>query len=158
MDDLPPVARVLTRLTIPHRVFRHPGPVRSLEQAAQERGQTPEQVVRSLVFRTAPDEFVMVLVAGDRQVDWPSLRRFLGQSRVSLASEAEVLAATGYVRGTVSPFGLPRPMRIVLDESVLAQAEVSLGSGERNTAVILSVEDLHRALGEVEVARLAEAA
>jgi Cys-tRNA(Pro) deacylase len=154
MDDLPPVAQALTARAISHRVFRHTGPVRSLKQAAQERGQAPEQVVRSLVFRIAPDEYVMVLVAGDQQVPWPALRRYLGQSRVSLASEAEVLAATGYVRGTVAPFGLPRPMRIVLDESVLAQQEISLGSGEGNVAVILRVDDLRRALGEAEVVGL----
>lgn len=154
MDDFPPVSRALTALAIPHRVFRHPGPVTSLEQAAHERGQLPEQVVRSLVFRAAQNEFVMVLVAGDQQVSWPALRRYLGQSRVSLASEAEVLAATGYVRGTVSPFGLPTPMRVVMDASVLGQAEVSLGSGERNVTVILRVDDLRRALREAEVAQL----
>lgn len=154
MDDAPPVSRALTALHIPHRVFRHPGPVLSLEQAAAERGQLPEQVVRSLVFRMAQAEFVMVLVAGGEQVSWPALRRYLGQSRVSLASEAEVFAATGYVRGTVSPFGLPTPMRVVLEESVLGQEEISLGSGERNVTVILRVDDLRRALGNAEVARL----
>jgi Cys-tRNA(Pro) deacylase len=156
VENLPPVSRALTALNIPHRVFRHPGPVLSLEQAAAERGQTPEQVVRSIVFRAAQDEFVMVLVAGDQQVNWPALRRYLGQSRVSLASEAEVLDATGCVRGTVAPFGLPAPMRIILDESVLQQGEVSLGSGERGVAVIVRVDDLRRALGEAraDVARL----
>lgn len=154
MTTLPPVSHTLTELNIPHRVFRHPGPVLSLEQAAAERGQRPEQVVRSIVFRMAQSEFVMVLVAGNQQVSWPALRRYLGQSRVSMASEAEVLAATGYVRGTVSPFGLPAPMRLILDESVLAQDEISIGSGERNVTVIVRVEDLRRALGEAEVARL----
>lgn len=154
MDDPPPVSRALTALAIPHRIFRHPGPVLSLEQAAEERGQRPEQVVRSLVFRVAQNEFVMVLMAGDPQVSWPALRRYLGQSRVSLASEAEVLAATGYVRGAVSPVGLSTSMRIVLDESVLAQDEVSIGSGERNVTIILQVEAMRRALGQAEVARL----
>ncbi len=154
MDDSPSVSRALTAFNVPHRVFRHPGPVLSLEQAAEERGQLPEQVVRSLVFRVAQDEFVMALVAGNQQVSWPALRHYLGQSRVSLASEADVLAATGYVRGTVSPFGLPTPMRIVLDESVLRQEEISIGSGERNVTVILRVEDLRRALGDADAARL----
>ena len=31
----PPVSRVLTAAGVPHRVFRHPGPVDSLEQAAK---------------------------------------------------------------------------------------------------------------------------
>ena len=151
MNDAPPVARVLDALGIPHRLFRHPGPIHSLEQAARERGQSPDQVVRSIVFRVAKGEYLMVLIAGDRQVSWPALRRYLGQSRVSMASEAEVLAATGYERGAVSPIGLPAPMRILLDESVLAQTEVSIGSGERGVTVILRTDDLRRALRDVEV-------
>ncbi|HLF28820.1 MAG TPA: YbaK/EbsC family protein [Anaerolineae bacterium] len=156
MNNIPPVARALAALNIPQRVFRHPGPVHSLEQAARERSQAPDQVVRSIVFRVAKDEFLMVLVAGERQVSWPALRRYLGKARLSLASEAEVLAATGYERGAVSPFGLPNPMRILLDESVLVNAEISIGSGERGVTVILRSEDLKRALGEVEIGRFAE--
>ena len=38
MTDLPPVSRTLTTLDIPHRIFRHAGPVNSLEEAAHERG------------------------------------------------------------------------------------------------------------------------
>jgi Cys-tRNA(Pro)/Cys-tRNA(Cys) deacylase len=156
VTDSTPVTRALAAMNIPHRLFRHPGPVHSLEQAARERGQSPEQVVRSLVFRTGKDEYLMVLIAGARQVSWPALRRYLGQSRLTMASEAEVLAATGYERGAVSPFGLPKPMRLLLDESVLAQEEISLGSGERGVTVFLRVEDLRRALGEVEVGQFGE--
>ena len=156
MEDSTPVSRALTALNIPHRLFRHPGPIHSLEQAARERGQSPDQVVRSLVFRVAKDEYLMVLVAGARQVAWPALRRYLGQSRLTLASEAEVLAATGYERGAVSPFGLPAPMRILMDESVLAHEEISLGAGVRGITILLRSADLKWALPEAEVGRYAE--
>jgi Cys-tRNA(Pro) deacylase len=149
--DLPPVAAALTAQGIPHRVFRHAGPVRSLEQAAQERDQTPDQVIRSLLFRLGEDDFAMVLMAGPAQVDWRALRRYLGQSRLTTATEEEVLSVTGYPIGAVAPFGLPRPVRVLVDESVLAQDAVSLGSGVRGVAVILSTADLRRALGDVEV-------
>ncbi len=152
----PPVARALTALGLPHRVFVHLGPVHSLEQAAVERGQTPEQVIRSIVFRLGKDEFVMVLMAGPQQVSWPALRRTLGQSRVTMAREEEVLAATGYAIGAVAPFGLPRPMRVLADENVFAPEEVSIGSGVRGTTIILRSDDLRRALGEVEVGRFGE--
>ena len=152
-----PVTQALAALNIPHRLFRHPGPIHSLEQAAQERGQSPDQVVRSIVFRVGKDEYVMVLVAGARQVSWPALRRHLGQSRLTMANESELLAATGYQIGAVSPFGLPRPMRLLLDESVLIPDEISIGSGERGATVILRSQDLRRALGEAEVGQFAGA-
>ncbi|HKZ82980.1 MAG TPA: YbaK/EbsC family protein [Anaerolineae bacterium] len=151
MSNITPVARALDAVGVPYRLFRHPGPVSSLEQAARERGQTPDQVVRSIVFRVASGEYVMVLVSGSRQVSWPVLRRYLGQSRVTTASEEEVRAVTGYERGAVSPFGLPRPMRILLDEDVLSQTEISIGSGVRGTTAILKTDDMMRALGKVEV-------
>ena len=153
MADLTPVARALDTLRVPYRLFRHAGPVSSLDQAARERGQARDQVVRSIVFRVAQGEYVMVLISGNRQVSWPALRRYLGQSRVTTASEEEVLAATGYERGAVSPFGLPGPMRVLLDESVLSQIEISIGSGVRGTTVILRTDDMMRALGEIEVGR-----
>jgi Cys-tRNA(Pro)/Cys-tRNA(Cys) deacylase len=151
-DQSTPVTRALDAFGIPYRFFSHPGKVRSLEQAAQERGQVPQQIIRSIVFRLAKDEFVLVLVAGPSQISWPALRAYLGQSRLTMASEEEILAVTGYPIGAVSPFGLPGPIRILVDRSVIQAGEVSIGSGVRNTTVILDGADLMRALGQVDIA------
>ena len=156
MTDVPPVSLELEKLGIPHRVFRHAGKVTSLEQAARERGQRPEQIVRSILFRIAEDEYLMVLVAGPAQISWKALRAYLGQSRLTMASEAEVLEVTGYPIGAVSPFGTLRNLRILVDPSVFAEEEISIGSGIRGTTVILKSEDLKRALGEVEMVELLE--
>jgi Cys-tRNA(Pro) deacylase len=152
---LPPVPRALEALGVRFRVFRHPGPVESLEQAARERGQAPEQVVRSLLFRLSAGAYVMVLIAGGRQVAWPALRRHLGTSRVSMASADEVRAVTGYEIGAVAPFGLPRPLRLLADQAVFAPEEVSIGSGERGVTVILRAADLRAALPDLEVGAFA---
>jgi len=149
-EPLTPVGRALAALAVPLREFRHPGPVATLAQAAEERGQRPSQVVRSILFRLAAGEYAMVLVAGPQQVDWKALRRHLGQSRLTTATADEVRAVTGYEIGAVSPFGLPRPVRVLLDESVLGEEEGSIGSGERGTTVILRTADLRRALGDAE--------
>ena len=151
MSDSTPVTRFLDGNNIPYRFFRHPGNVRSLEQAAEERGQRPGQIVRSIVFRLSKDDFILVLIAGPEQISWSKLRVYLGISRISMASEDEVLAATGYPLGAVSPFGLLSPLRLLVDHSVLEEEELSIGSGVRYTTVILSKDDLLRALGDVEV-------
>ena len=150
-----PVTRELDQKQIPYQLFTHDGPVRSLAQAAAERNQQPAQVVRSLLFRLAKEEFLMVLVAGPQQIDWKQLRRTLGQSRLTMAKPAELLRVTGYEMGAVAPFGLPRPVRVLVDQSVLDQTEISLGSGVRGTAVLLKTADLLKALGDgVEVVSL----
>ena len=153
MSDATPVSLALAEMGIPHREFRHPGPVRSLEQAAKERGQTPGQVVRSIVFRIGKGEFVMVLVAGPSQISWPDLRAHLNQSRLTMASNEEVLSATGYLPGAVSPFGLPAPLRILTDKDVFVPEEISIGSGVRGIAIIMKSSDLRKALGDVEIDR-----
>lgn len=149
-----PVSLALTELRIPHRVFKHPGPVHSLEQAARERAQKPSQVVRSILFRLSNDQYVMVLVAGPVQVSWPLLRQYLGTNRITMAKEEEVIQVTGYPIGAVSPFGLPAPLRVIADPSTFAESEVSIGSGVRGTTIILDSLDLRRALGSVEVVQL----
>ena len=152
--EKPPASIALEELGIPHQVFQHEKPVLSFEQAAEERNQRPEQIVRSILFQVKPGEFVMVLVAGPGQVDWRKLRQHVGRSRVRMATEEEVLEITGYRIGTVSPFGLKNQVRVLLDGSVLKEEEVSLGSGVRNMAIIMKSADLRRALGEPEIVSL----
>jgi len=150
----PPASLALKEMGISHRVFYHQSQVTSLEQAASDRGQKPEQVVRSILFRLGKDDYLMVLVAGPIQIPWKALRKHVGQSRLTLASEDEVLAVTGFQIGTVSPFGLPRPIRVILEAGVLKQQEISIGSGLPNTGIIMKSADLQAALGKVEVVRL----
>ena len=127
------------------------GEVISLEQAARERGQRVGQVVRSIVFRVGEGDFVMVLAAGPAHISWKGMRQHLGQSRMTMATPEEVLGATSYPIGAVSPFGLPRLLRILIDQSVLKEDVVSLGCGVRNMAVLLSTVDLRRALPHAEL-------
>ncbi len=150
-----PASLALDRLNVPYRIFEHPSPPQSLEDAAEQRGETPDQVVRSILFRCCEDEFIMVLMAGPGQISWKRIRDTLGVSRMTMATEEEVLAQTGFVRGAVTPLGLPRPMRILADESVFKPGEISLGSGVRGIAIVMKPEDLKQALGDVEVGSFA---
>ena len=154
--EQPPVSIALEKLGVPHRIFRHETPVTSFEQAASERGQRASQIVRSILFRIAEDEFIMVLVAGPAQISWKILRKYLGRSRISMAAEDEVFAVTGYRIGTVAPFGLPNQLKVLIEAGVMKEAEVSIGSGIRNTAIILKSADLHHALKDVDVVSLVE--
>ena len=154
MTKTPPVSIELKKLDIPHRVFTHPRKVSSLEQAARERGQRPEQIVRSILFRIGEGEYLMALVTGPAQISWKALRAYLGQSRLTMADKDEVLEITGYPIGAVSPFGTASKLRVLVDPNVFIEDEVSIGSGIRGTTIILKSDDLKRALGEVEVVEL----
>ncbi len=145
------VTRYLDEKGIPYRLYTHPGEVQSLEQAARERGQRPEQIIRSIVFRLSRGGFVMVLVSGEKQVAWQALRKHLGTSRISMATEAEVKQVTGYSIGAVAPFATQQPLRILADRGIFLEEEISVGSGIRYTTVIMNRDNFRRALGEVEM-------
>ena len=154
--ETPPVSLALEKLNIPHRIFRHETPVDSFEKAASDRGQRPSQIVRTILFRVSEEEFALVLVAGPGQISWKILRKLLGKSRITMATEEEVLEVTGYRPGTVGPFGLVKPVRIMVEAGLLKEEEVSIGSGMRDTAVIIKSADLMKGLGDVEVVELFE--
>lgn len=154
--ETPPVSLALEKLNIPHQIFRHETPVDSFEKAASDRGQRPSQIVRTILFRVSEDEFALALVAGPGQISWKLLRKLLGKSRITMATEEEVLAVTGYHPGTVGPFGLLKPVRMLVEAGLLKEEEVSIGSGMRDTAVIIKSADLLKALGDAEVVELFE--
>jgi len=139
-----PVARLLEQAGVEHTLHVHASPIRSLEDAARERGLRPEQIVRSLVFRGEGDAFILLLAPGPEKVSWPKLRRHLGVSRVTTATPDEVKRVTGYAPGTVSPIGLATELRMLADNRLSALATVSIGAGMRDAGIVLATSDLIR--------------
>ena len=123
----------VTSAGIEHRVVRH-GPVGSVAEAAAAQGVELRDLVKTLVVRRADDDYLFVLVPGDRQISWPKLRALLGVNRLSMPDAATAREATGYERGTITPFGAARPWPVIADERVRGRT-ISLGAGERGVAL-----------------------
>jgi Cys-tRNA(Pro)/Cys-tRNA(Cys) deacylase len=140
-----PALAAVEALSVPHRVIRH-GPVTSLAEAARARGVTPADVVKTIVVRRGADDFLFVLVPGDRTISWPKLRRLLGVSRLSMPDAEAARQATGYERGTITPFGSSKPWPVVADERVRGR-EITLGAGQHGLALAASADDVLQALG-----------
>ena len=139
--------RVLAALDaagLPYRLVEH-GPVSSLAEAAVARGVEPADVIKTLVVRRGDDDYLFVLVPGDRAISWPKLRALLGVSRMSMPDAAAAKQATGYERGTITPFGSLRAWPVVADERMTGR-EVSLGGGEHGVAVLVDADAAVRAL------------
>jgi Cys-tRNA(Pro)/Cys-tRNA(Cys) deacylase len=136
-DDTPALAAVRDA-ALAHEVLRH-GPVRSLAEAAEARGVEPADVVKTLVVRRGDDDFLFVLVPGDRQISWPKLRALLGVSRMSMPDAATAREVTGYERGTITPFGSSRAWPVVADERVRGR-RITLGGGAHGVAVALDAD------------------
>jgi Cys-tRNA(Pro)/Cys-tRNA(Cys) deacylase len=126
------------------QVTRH-GPVRSLDEAAQARGVDPADIIKTLVVRRADEDYLFVLVPGDRTISWPKLRDLLGISRLSMPDAVVARAVTGYERGTITPFGSTTAWPVIADDRV-AGRNVSIGGGAHGVAFTVDGTALIEAL------------
>ncbi|WP_433831932.1 aminoacyl-tRNA deacylase [Actinoplanes sp. CA-015351] len=124
---------------IPYDVITH-GPVSSVEEAAQVQGVEVRDLVKSLVVRRAEGEYLFVLVPGDRSISWPKLRALLGVSRLSMPDAATAKEATGYERGTITPFGSATAWPVIADERTRGRT-ISLGAGERGVGLRVAADE-----------------
>lgn len=125
-------------------------PVRNLEELLLKQGVDPQSVVRSVLFKTASDKFVLLAVAGGGRADWGVLRNHLNERKCRMAEFNEVSEATGYVVGAVPPIALPEGIQILVDNSVKDYETVVIGSGVFGFALSLKGPDLLKLLGDAD--------
>jgi len=117
------------------------------------RGLEPWQILKTLVVRRGDDDFLLVLVPGDRQISWPKLRELLGVSRLSMPDKEVARAVTGYERGTITPFGslaspAGTPWPVIADALVASRpGPVSIGAGAHGVAASVEPAALIATLG-----------
>ncbi|MEA4944744.1 MAG: aminoacyl-tRNA deacylase [Propionicimonas sp.] len=155
MPDQAPSRAVaaLQALRVPHVATQYER-ANSLTEAAAQRGLTPADIVKSMVVRRGEDDYLFVLVGGDREISWPKLRTLLGVSRLSMPSAAVALAVTGYERGTITPFGSRHPWPVIVDADIPGR-RISMGGGRHGLAIALDADDLVSAL-DATVADIAD--
>lgn len=132
-------------------------PIRNLETLLNSQGRDPNSVVRSLLFKTGSDQFVLLAVAGGGRADWAVLRKQLGEKKLRMAEFAEVEAASGYVVGAVPPIALPESVTVLADSSAFSFDEVIIGSGVLGYALALKAADLQQLMADVVVGEFTKA-
>lgn len=140
-----PALAALEAAGIGFELVRH-GPVRSAEEAAAARGVELADLAKTIVVRRGEGAYVLVLVPGDSEISWPALRAVLGARRLSLPSAEEAKEATGYERGTITPFGSSTAWPVVVDARFVGRT-IALGAGEHGVAVRLAADDVVAVLG-----------
>jgi Cys-tRNA(Pro)/Cys-tRNA(Cys) deacylase len=150
-----PVTELLQHESIAYDVIEIPltedkKPIRNLEELLLKRGIDPQSVVRSVLFKTASDKFVLLAVAGGGRADWGVLRKHLNERKCRMAEFDEVPEATGYVVGAVPPIALPEDIKILVDNSVKDYESVVIGSGVLGFALSLKGADLLKLLGDAD--------
>ena len=130
---------------MPYRLTRHER-VGSLAEAAALRGVSPADIIKTIVVRRGEDDYLFVLVPGDREIAWPKLRAHLGVNRLSMPDAATALAVTGSERGTITPFGATIAWPVVADATIAGRS-ISLGAGAHGASVKVDADAAVAALG-----------
>ncbi|MBO1738286.1 aminoacyl-tRNA deacylase [Leifsonia sp. TF02-11] len=125
---------------IPVRIVERPA-ARSLEEAAELLGIHPADIVKTLVVKRSDDTFVFALVPGGRKISWPKLRALLHVNKLQLPDASVAFAATGYERGTITPFGSTTAWPVIADETVAGRT-VSMGAGEHGYSLFVDADAL----------------
>ena len=128
----------------------------TVADAAEVMGVQPEQIIKTVLF-LADGEPVLVIASGLARIAWKRLADYLGVSRRRLKTgDAEqVQAVTGYVVGSVPPFGHKAKLRTIVEQLVYDQAVVYGGGGEINALMKIETAVLRQIVGH-ETADLAD--
>lgn len=127
-------------------VVRFPHGTRTAEDAALAVGCSVAQIVKSLVF-VVDGNPVVALISGVDRLDPARLAAAMTGTQVRRAEADEVRAATGFAIGGVPPLGHARPLPILIDEHLLAHAEVWAAAGLPDAVFRVAPSALQHAAG-----------
>ncbi len=102
---------------------------KTIEQVSAFMGADPAHFLKSLVYK-ADSEAVLVLIAGDRDVNESKLQASLGAGALRLASDAMVVEVAGVEPGYIGPVGLSGKVKVIADLSVQGGVNWICGANE----------------------------
>jgi len=148
--------RLLERAGIAFRLLQYAYDEDDLaaERVARALRLPERQVFKTLAVQGDQKQVLLALIPAGTELDLKALAAASGSRSCHLLPLREVQPVTGYVRGGVSPIGTRKPLATFIDESALAQTEVSISAGLRGWQILIAPADLIRFTGAVP-ARLA---
>jgi Cys-tRNA(Pro)/Cys-tRNA(Cys) deacylase len=105
-------------------------------------GFSPSEVYKTLFVIPPQGKPLLVLVAGDREIDLKVLARSLGLKGLRMATHKEAEELTGLQVGGISALALlNKPFAVYVDRRAQELAEFVISAGRRGINLRLKVED-----------------
>jgi Cys-tRNA(Pro) deacylase len=137
------VSEVLRVAAVAGRIEEFAEGTPTARDAAKAVGCELSQIVKSLVF-VCDGAFVLALTPGDRRADDKAIAEAVGAELIRVATADEVVHATGFEPGGVSPFPQRAITQTLIDRSFFAWPEVWIGAGTDRHMAALPPADLAR--------------
>lgn len=137
------VQDVLAGFGIDPEVREFPISTRTAQQAAEAIGCEVAQIAKSLIFRAAGGDAVLVIASGRNRVDEHKIAAALGEP-IGKADAEFVRRTTGFAIGGVPPVGHLQPLRTLIDRTLFDYAELWAAAGTPNAVFRLPPATLRR--------------
>lgn len=102
-----------------------------------------EQGAKALLLK-AGNDFVLVVVPGDKKVDSKKLKKNLGVKKVRFATPEEVKEKMGVEIGACYPFGNVVGLRTLVDESLSKNEIISCNPGRHDISIKFKFSDYQK--------------
>jgi Cys-tRNA(Pro)/Cys-tRNA(Cys) deacylase len=141
--------RLLDAHGVEYQVITFSSDIHSAAEVAETMGLDPAQVFKTLVVqRGAPGKPLLVMVAGDQEIDLKALAASVGEKKLAMATHREAEALTGLQVGGISALMLlNQGFEICIDEAAQALDEIVVSAGQRGVDLRLRVADLVQVTG-----------
>ena len=112
--------------------------------ASEVTGIELHRITKNLVSVTDKDEYVMLIVPGDKKVDLKTAAKAFNVQRVHLVPFDQAEEISGYPPGGTPSIGHKNKMRTIIDESILKYETIYCGGGSRDKLLELKTADIIR--------------
>lgn len=137
--------RLLEAHHVPYQLFTFSPEIHSAVEVAQTLGLPSHEVYKTLVVLRPQGRPLLVMIAGDRELDLKRVAAAIGEKKVRMATQREAETLTGLQVGGISALALlGRPFDVFLDREALALQHIVVSAGKRGMNVRLAVDDLLR--------------
>lgn len=153
MDILLPSHLHLDQLAIPYkRRSFSPDTEKGAANVARALGFPERQAVKTLIFQVDTGERVLVMLGGDQSAISANLKRAIGSRNIQMAAPEVVKQITGYVIGSIPPFGWQPPgFRTFLEVGLINEPSLGVGAGQWGEEIIIAPQDLIHACNAIVV-------
>jgi len=135
--------RFLDAHQIPYAALSFSSEIHSATEVAEITGLAPDTVYKTLVVRRQRGKPLLVMVAGDSQIDLKTLAASVGEKRLHMASHQEAESLTGLRVGGISALALlNKGFEICIDLAARDLEQVTVSAGKRGVNLRLAVPDL----------------
>lgn len=112
------------------------------ESVANQLGQDPMQVYKTLVVRGASREHYVFVLPVCEGLDLKKAARAVCEKSLEMIAVKELLPLTGYIRGGCSPIGMKKKFKTVYSDYIDMLDTVMVSAGRIGYQIELSPDDL----------------